>query len=492
MGRLDDKFRASLNLENIKKEFDFLKQKKTDIISGKVQIARGCDKVGYEEFEENLRKHATIICTKGCAGKYLFSPFREKETPKPPYGQHQLAEAKKNDKIRILSISTIQDTLFQKLLADVLSGYAENIFAEKIDLHSYGYREGKSSKMAVRKIRRHIDEGYLYVLDGDIKGFFDEINHALLTSKMQNFFGIENELVQKFLYRFIHVDKIPVGKMKEYVYPSRCEKRLCGIPQGGVLSGLLANVFLYDFDLYVVYELMPKYAFKYFRYADDFVLLFRDGKHINEVHSLLKDFLEKEKLELHPIGEKTKRLDLSEGEKDTLDFLGFGISPRYLRVKKDNLKKFKDRIEKTLKDIEMETVNDLYFQRVVENINRKIVGLEDIIESNDGLCPVCKCLIKKRSWLGYFMMTNDVRQLRNIDTMIRNEIYRDYHRRTKKHLRKKELRGQTYGKLKSVVKTYYEYRKQVLKHGKKGYCNCDRHFDPESCTIKVIADNFSN
>jgi len=90
------------------------------------------------------------------------------------------------------------------------------------------------------------------------------------------------------------------------------------------------------------------------------------------------------------------------------------------------------------------------------------------------------------------MMTNDVRQLRNIDTMIRNEIYRDYHRRTKKHLRKKELRGQTYGKLKSVVKTYYEYRKQVLKHGKKGYCNCDRHFDPESCTIKVIADNFSN
>ncbi len=76
---------------------------------------------------------------------------------------------------------------------------------------------------------------------------------------MRKFFGQDNELIQKFLYKFINVKRIPAGKLNDYKRnPSCAIRRSIGIPQGGVLSGLLANIFLYDFDLFVVNNLMPK------------------------------------------------------------------------------------------------------------------------------------------------------------------------------------------------------------------------------------------
>lgn len=194
-----------------------------------------------------------------------------------------------------------------------------------------------------------------------------------------------------------------------------------------------------------------------------------------------------EKLVLHPIGEKSKILNLSEDGRDCLDFLGFKISPRYLKVKEDNFKKFQKRIVATMQEVEVES-SDLYFNRIIPAINRKIVGLEDSIEQNDGLCPSCQGLVKKRSWIGYFMMVNDVRQLRNIDTMVRTEIYRDYYRHFKTHLSKKELLQTTKNWLKSVEKVYYKYKKQIRKYEKRGYCNCERYYDKDSGFIKVVSD----
>ena len=494
MGILDERFVQSLTHIEVKREFDELKSLKTDLMSNEVWMARGCDGVNHEEFQSNIGSHATIICEKGANGKYCFSPFRETKTPKPPYFSLKDAivageSLDKPDKyVRTLSISTIQDTIFQKLLANIISPYAETIFANNIDLHSYGYRVGKSSKMCVKKIRRLINEGYFYILDADISKFFDEIEHKLLVLKMLLFFGADNVLIQKFLYRFIHVDRIPVENLKSYSYPNRGEKRERGIPQGGVLSGLLANIFLFEFDLYIVNKLMPKFGFQYFRYADDFVLLFKDRDWIEEVHTLLeKRLINTEHLLLHPIGEKSKILDLSESGKDTLDFLGFEISPRYLKVKDDNFRKFQKRIVATLQNLEIEN-SDEYFSRIIPAINRKIVGLEDSIEQNDGLCLACDRLIKKRSWIGYFMMVNDIRQLRNIDTMIRAEIHRDYYFRYKTHIRKRKFFEATSDRLKSAEKIYYKYKKQIQKFGNRGYCNCDRYFDKDSGLIKVVAD----
>jgi retron-type reverse transcriptase len=395
-------------------------------------------------------------------------------------------KARKANKIRTLSISTIQDTIFQNLIANVICDDAEQKFKLNIDQYSYGYRKKKSSKLAVRRILKYVEDGYLHILDGDIEKFFDKIDHTLLKQKMESFFGVENILIQRFLYKFIHVKRIPAGKITEYKRNCSCaEKRNEGIPQGGVLSGLLANVFLYDFDVYVVNELMPKYNLKYFRYADDFVLLFKERDSINKVFEQLEAYLANQKLKLYPIGEKSMILDLSSAKKDSLNFLGFEISPRYLKIKEDNLKKFKNRIIEALKNIDVDNIDE-YFNSVTKHINAKITGLEDIIEQENGLCPVCGLLIPKRSWIGYFMMIDDVRLLRNIDTMIRKAIYVDYHQRTKHHLRKKDLLKFTAGRLKSVEQMYYIYRKQVRKHEKKGYCKCKRFYDTESQQIRVI------
>jgi group II intron reverse transcriptase/maturase len=493
MEKLDEKFRQLLTEDNVRSAFEKLKRDKYDMMKNKIKIAVGCDGIGHEKFEEKLLQNSLYICGKGKKGTYQFRPFKEIETPKPPYGKgkEELEKARKDgNKIRILSISTIRDTIFQKLLVNIVSKHAEISFAEHIDLNSYGYRDGKSSKDAVKKIRRYIDKGYVYALDGDIKKFFDEINHNLLIKKMEKFFGADNKLVQRYLRRFIRVKKITKGK-------NTAEERKVGIPQGGVLSGLLANVFLFDFDLFVVNTMMKEYEFQYIRYADDFVLLFKVNEKLDEVFERLAEFLAKEGLTLHPLPPDTpdpkakysKKLDLSKEGKGTLDFLGFEISEKFLRIKNDNIKKFKKRIVKTLKDIKTnissEDSHNAYFYQVVTKINKKITALEDVIEQENGLCLACKKLIPKRSWIGYFMMTTDVRQLRNIDTMIRAEIFRDYRRRTYgHHLDKKEVLARTSG-IKFVTDAYYEYRSQERKykreHGKIEYCqNKNRYYDPIS------------
>jgi len=356
---LDKNFLSLLTPENVKIEFDDLKRAKYDVVKNKIKIGPGCDGVGHAKFEEYIDRNSQDICNFGRKGNYRFKPFMEIETPKPPFGKHELEKAKKEKKIRILSISTIRDTIFQKLLCNPVYKHAEYMFENNIDENSYGYREGKSSKGAVKKIRKYIENGYVHVLDGDIEKFFDKIDHALLEQKMSDFFGKENKIVQKYLRKFMKVDRIPVGGFDIYKNDkTQVEKRTIGIPQGGVLSGLLANVFLFQFDLFVIQDLMPKYGFKYLRYADDFVLMFKEAQHLVEVFGLLEGYLANEKLTLHPLpneqnkdGRKhSKQLDLRITGKKTLDFLGFEISPKFLQVKDDNLKKFKKKIVKILND----------------------------------------------------------------------------------------------------------------------------------------------
>ena len=508
MGNLDARFLEMLTPQKVIDTFDKLKIGKTDLIPSDdgdvINLYPGSDDVTHEMFLTNIIYHTSVICEKGATGKYKFAPFKEHKIPKPPFTSVDDAikaglekeNENENKFIRVLSMSTIQDTIFQKLMTDILDEYADDKFSEYIDLHSFGYRREKSSKMAVKKIRRLIDSGYCHVLDGDIKGFFDEINHVLLAERMSLFFGEENILIHKFLYRFLHVARIPPKKMSLYRKNKfEAEKRIKGIPQGGVLSGLLANVFLFNFDIYVVNHLMPKYGFKYFRYADDFVLMFKDKTHIHEVYELIRYRLKQnDKLHLHEIGNKTKLLDLSPSKSDRLDFLGFEISPNRLRIKNDNIRKFKSRIIQTLNEIEVDTLDgkltrdEAFFRVAVRRINNKIVGLEDLIEQNEGLCLKCCRLIPKRSWIGYFMMVTDVEQLREIDKMIRVVISRAYKRETGKNLRKKTMMQHTIAvaePLKLVAKTYYKYRKQAEKYGDK-ICRCERFFDKETGTIKVI------
>lgn len=486
---LDEEFIKKLTDENIQQIFDDLITRKTNLLDGKIMIAKGVDGIDYLTFKKDIIIHTDIIRSKGTLGKYTFKPFKEITVPKAPFEKDQLAEAKIVGKIRVLSVSTIQDTIFQEIISQVIRPFAEKKFTDSMDLNSFAYRKNKSSKMAVQEIRKYIAQGYMHVLDGDIEKFFDKIDHTLLMQKCELFFGKENKLIQKYIYRFMNVARIPDGKLREFKKSkgkNGIEKRLLGIPQGGVISGLLANIFLYDFDLYIINNLSKIYDFKYIRYADDFVLLFRESKDIETVYNKLKSFLEDEKLTLHKIGEKTKIIDLTLKNQGILEFLGFTISPRYLRVKESNVKKFYHRIEEILKEISAKDTKK-YLRNVVLKIKPKIIGLEDMLTEN-GFCSECHQLLQKRSWIGYFISIDDVRLLRNMDTTIRKMIYHDYFEKTKQHLKKKELL-EIKDKLPSLEKMYYTYKKQekLVRTGKISYCKCIRYFDKEKNEIVVSA-----
>lgn len=123
---------------------------------------------------------------------------------------------------------------------------------------------------------------------------------------------------------------------------------------------------------------------------------------------------------------------------------------------------------------------------MASKIRPKIIGLEDLLSEN-GYCPECHQLLQKRNWIGYFMMIDDVRLLRDMDTQIRKMIYNDYHKRTKQHLLKKELL-QIKNDLLSLEKMYYHYKKQerLVRVGKISYCHCRRYFDQEKGGIVII------
>lgn len=486
--KLDMQFVHRLTPTLIQKTFEDLTTRKTDLLDGNIYIAKGADGIDNIKFRDNISVYTDIIYSKGIEGKYLFTPFREVTIPKPPFESDQIEEAKKAGKTRTLSVSTIQDTIFQELMSQILMPFAERKFADMVDMNSFAYRKNKSSKMAVQLVRKYISQGYNYILDGDIEKFFDKIDHNLLLDKCRLFFGAENSLMLKYIYRFINVARIPDGQLKLYRETNGkagVVKRLLGIPQGGVLSGLLANIFLYDFDKYIVNELAKTYDFKYIRYADDFVLLFKANYNIKEVYQKLKSFLSDEKLNLHPIGKKTKIIDLHKMKDGSLDFLGFSISPNFLRVKQSNVKKFYHRIEEILKETPVES-KEQYLNAITSKIRPKIIGLEDLLSEN-GFCPECNQLLQKRNWIGYFMMIDDVRLLRDMDTRIRKMIYSDFHTKTKLHLKKKELLL-TKPNLLSLEKIYYQYKKQekLVRSGKVSYCNCRRYFDKEKNCIVVV------
>ena len=111
---MDDKIQAAYTPECFIETFKTYKEAKTDIYTKIVKIPMGVDGVDWKDFERNINAIAEHVCKRAREGRHFFSPFREIEIPKPPYTR--LQDARKENKIRILSIATIKDVIFQKIL----------------------------------------------------------------------------------------------------------------------------------------------------------------------------------------------------------------------------------------------------------------------------------------------------------------------------------------------------------------------------------------
>lgn len=483
----EEKFKKSyLNYKELKKEMYSKKKKsKKDKESLKDKRSMGEEGISPKTYDNLFLNEDNIkyIISRLHKDKYLFKPLKEIEISK--ISGIPLKEAIKMKKIRTLSISSLKDVIVQKLIYDSILDFTEEKF-KKFDGISYAYRPGNSAPDAARKVQKYMKDGYNIVINADLSKFFDTIPHHQLLTCLRKFYGEENNFLIKLLSRFIYSYRIEVKNYKKLEKRSknkkikrnifhhkkiRRTKRIEGIPQGGVLSGILANIYLYDFDKYMK-DKMKVEELKYIRYADDFIVFLKEESGVKEIFNELRKFLNNKGLTVHGLKEESKEkyseiVNLN-NKKSFIEYVGFKINPKYIRIKSDNRNAFKKKI---LEVIERNKDKDL--RTIIKKINFKIVGNEEFIKKT--ICPLCKqpyCLkcglpLKKRSWISYFSNITDTRELKILDKWIFNEINKNYRLRTNKYIKKAQLKEM---KLKSIEREYYNYKKFIRKH--KYTCKC--------------------
>lgn len=319
--------------------------------------ASGIDGMTKEQYNENVESNIEDLLVR--MKKFSYKPQAVKRVYIPKTG---------SDKLRPLGIPAYEDRLVQGCMAYVLNEIYETKFLDC----SYGFRPDKNCHQAIREINQTImTKKVNYILDADIKGFFDNVDHTWLMEFLKHDIGDKNFL--RYISRFLKSGIIE--NLKHY----ESDK---GTPQGGLISPVLANVYLhYVLDLWFENGIKPKLKGEAYlvRYCDDFIIMFQYENEAQVVYELMKERLKKFKLELAE--DKTRILPFGrfKGNKESFDFLGFThynsktrtgkytiqhkISKKKKRAKKQAMKQWlKENMHENLVD-------------VIERLNRKLAGM---------------------------------------------------------------------------------------------------------------------
>jgi RNA-directed DNA polymerase len=267
------------------------------------QGAAGVDEQSITDFEEGLKDNLYKIWNRMSSGSYVPPPVRTVKIPKAGGGE------------RKLGIPTVSDRIAQMVVKSRLEPEVDPHFHPD----SYGYRPGKSAVDAVGQARQRCWR-FDWVIDLDIKGFFDNIDHDLMMRAVRK--HAKDKWVILYIERWL---KAPAQDEEGRLVP-----RDKGTPQGGVVSPLLANLFLhYAFDLWMRSH-YPDLPFE--RYADDAIVHCRTGAEAQEVWAAIAARLQECRLELHP--QKTKIVYCKDDDRrgnypnEKFDFLGYTFRPR--------------------------------------------------------------------------------------------------------------------------------------------------------------------
>jgi len=271
--------------------------------------AAGVDEQSIEDFERRLKKNLYKIWNRMSSGSYLPPPVRTVKIPKANGGE------------RKLGIPTVSDRIAQQVVKSRMEPELDRLF----HVDSYGYRPGKSALDAVGQARERCWR-YDWVLDLDIKGFFDNIDQNLLMRAVRK--HAKDRWNVLYIERWL---KAPVQEEDGRLVP-----REKGTPQGGVISPLLANLFLhYGLDRWLQAN-YPKVVFE--RFADDAIVHCRTDGEALAMRKAIAERLQNCGLELHP--EKTKIVYCKDDDRrrtypnEKFDFLGYTFRPRRSKNRK--------------------------------------------------------------------------------------------------------------------------------------------------------------
>lgn len=297
--------------------------------------AAGVDRVSIAMFEGNLKENILAIHRQLMNQEYCPDPVLRRYIPK---GRNEL---------RPLGIPTVKARVIQQAFLQVL----EPIFEPHFHSCSFGYRVGRGCHDAIREVFSRWKEGYCQVVDADIKGFFDNIDHGVLMRLVRQRIG--DGWVLRAIGRML---KAPIVEKGKVMVPQK------GTPQGAVISPLLANIVLNVLD----WELNQR-GIKFARYADDFVCLTKSKQDALQVMDFLKHFLE-DRLLLELSSEKSSVTDFWKG----FSFLGYKFRANHLGIIDKSLEKFKDKVRLITRRYQNSSNNNI--RRRIEILNPVLRG----------------------------------------------------------------------------------------------------------------------
>jgi len=297
-----------------------------------------------------------------------------------------ISKACLNDLQSVDIVPTVRDRIVQTATKQVIEPIFEADFLEC----SYGFRPNRSAHDALEEIRKTMNAGFRVVLDADIKRFFDNIDHEKLMELVHQ--RISDRRILKLIRKWLKCGVMECGVAKETIV---------GAPQGAIVSPLLGNIYLHEFDKF--WKRQNLVTGKLVRYADDLVILFRTTEEAELGLQLVKAKLRDLGLELNE--EKTEIVDTRWG-KQGFNFLGF----YHRRVKSKKYRKFYTQRwpgDKAMKSIRT-SIRGLLANRAILNWS-----VEEVMQV---LNPIL------RGWMNYFKYGNSSRKFGEIDNYVQERL----------------------------------------------------------------------
>lgn len=270
--------------------------------------AAGVDKASVQMFGANLTENLDALMREMKSGQFRPKPLRRVYIPKGPGSK----------KKRPLGIPVVRDRVAQEVVRLLL----QPIFDPLFHADSYGFIKDRNCHMAIERVLEFHRDGYAYVLDADVLGFFDHLPHKVIVD------AVAEEVADGNILRLVK-GFLRAGVMEDGVF----KPTTVGTPQGGVISPLLANIVLNRLDWQ-----LHEHGYRFVRYADDFVVVCATHQQAQEALTVVRSVMATLKLQLSE--EKTTITTYRKG----YEFLGFFLSSRSRRMRDKSVQKFKAKI----------------------------------------------------------------------------------------------------------------------------------------------------